>query len=240
MQSDKPYYSAEDVKSVAELIQSSTVRYEQLFEDLAKQMYVGLNNGQYGYKDLDACYQLAEQAKRDFQMYFPIAENIACNRGCSHCCYLPVEVPPQVIPHIVDFIRSEFTPAEQETLIARLKSYSERIIAVSNSGLNTVSNTVPSRTPCPLLGADNSCSIYSHRPPACRAFTSPDPELCLRSVHSGSNVPQSPVGLRIYESLTAALMAKVKQDDNNLKQVAFISALYQHLADMPLLIHSSR
>lgn len=126
-------------------------------------------------------------------------------------------MPPQVIHHIADFIRSEFSQAERAELIVKLKSYCETIISV------------PGKYSCPFLDESNSCSIYSHRPPACRAFTSTDPALCMQSVSTGSQVPQSPVTLRIYEALTTALMAKAQQNNQHLIQMPFIPALYNAL-----------
>lgn len=218
------YYSSHDVQHVAELIKQHSLLYEQLFEKLAREMYSQLTQVRETQSSMNNaityCYQLAELAQQDFQLYFPNRDTLACQQGCHHCCSLPVEVPIQVVQHIADFLQQQLSAESLQQLQTKLTDYSQEPATIEKKRL------------CPFLTADNACSIYSHRPPACRAFTSPDVGLCLRSVQTGSQVPQSPVTLRIYEAMTSAFLADAQTHLNqpNARQVTFIPALNQALS----------
>lgn len=206
------HYSSSKVQQVAEAIRENAKRYEALFDDLGKEMYVAYESAEDNSDGIIRCYNIAEDALDDFRTHFPTQENIACQQGCHHCCALPVEAPPQVIESIFYFIQETFTPQQLAELEDRIEWYCD-------------DEQAPPPKLCPFLDESGSCSIYSHRPPACRAFTSPDVTLCQRSVNTRSMVPQQPVLFRIYQSMTSALLAVPSAPGTNLQQLRFIPAL---------------
>lgn len=210
------YYSVDDVAAVAEMLRQQSLAYDQLFENLAKQMYVELQRSDSEGVGLSQCYQLAEQALSDFQQHFPSSGTLACHKGCAHCCHLRVETPPQVVADIAAYVQSRFSPEALDQLRQRLAEYPEH---------PELSFEKP---PCPLLDQNQQCSIYPRRPPSCRAFTSPNVELCIRSVKQGAQVPQQPITVRVYQALTNALMA-VAQQQGAAQQSSLVPALQSAL-----------
>ncbi len=89
------------------------------------------------YKDVDHFYNACIK---------PVA---ICQQGCSHCCYVPVEVTQLEARYIA-----------QETNIPMIE-------------LQEIKTRAPTKESCPFL-RDNQCSIYQYRPLACRMFAALD------------------------------------------------------------------
>ena len=109
---------------------------------------------------------LARRLQREFdrmaQQKFdslPGTGEVACSAGCDHCCRtLPVMV----------------SPIEIFTIVHRVHD---------TRGSDAVPTAIPasapgSLPPCPLLGPDGLCTVYSSRPLACRGCVSADVEAC--------------------------------------------------------------
>ena len=82
----------------------------------------------------------------------------ACRRGCSHCCHIPVLIPQQ----------------EAELIGKRIGVKPRKVVGITRredieSGYHN---------PCPFLREDQ-CSIYEHRPLACRAQLNMDRDALL-------------------------------------------------------------
>ncbi|MFP6557092.1 YkgJ family cysteine cluster protein [Paraburkholderia sp. B3] len=79
-----------------------------------------------------------------------------CQKGCGHCCHIDVGV----------------TEIEAQ--------YIERNTgARKNFGTSRSSGHGETKTPCPFLSVDHTCSIYEFRPFACRTyFAFDDPRYC--------------------------------------------------------------
>ena len=102
----------------------------------------------------------------------PQPKPYACRRGCSFCCYEAVSISSveaqAIASHVTQLPESERTP-----LLAKLKSYAQRIQAVGEKRM------FKERVPCPFLSTeDGTCTIYSIRPYACRGLTSYDVTPC--------------------------------------------------------------
>jgi hypothetical protein len=80
-------------------------------------------------------------------------EDVACRRGCSHCCHIAVSVPKQEAQLIGELIGRKPEPAP-------LRISFEHV----SWGYHN---------PCGFL-RDGECSIYEHRPLACRVHYSVD------------------------------------------------------------------
>jgi hypothetical protein len=106
---------------------------------------------------------------------------VACSAGCDHCCRtLPVMV----------------SPIEVFALVHRV---CDTHSAAPATGVAPTSDPLP---PCPLLGPDGLCTVYSSRPLACRGCVSADVEACA-ALDGNGLVPRSTV-----HQLGAAAMMK--------------------------------
>jgi Fe-S-cluster containining protein len=100
------------------------------------------------------------------------AETFACAPGCSWCCHQLVVMTNHADgKSIVDAARRRMTTAQFATFEARVRDQAERIAALPHEQAEAM------RWPCPLL-VDDRCSVYEHRPVACRSVFSPDAHCC--------------------------------------------------------------
>lgn len=110
--------------------------------------------------------------------------DVACSAGCDHCC--------RTLPVLV-------SPIEVFTLVHRVRdTHSADPTASARTGTAPTSGAAPapgSLPPCPLLGPDGLCSVYSSRPLACRGCVSADVEACVACAAGDGNqlVPRSTV-----------------------------------------------
>ena len=95
-----------------------------------------------------------------------------CKKGCSHCCYLKVEVLPPEAAIIVDYVRNTFPPAVRQRMLDRLK---ENAVA---EVFSTPKEYRQKALPCAFLGDDGTCAIYDVRPITCRGFGSTNVKVC--------------------------------------------------------------
>jgi Fe-S-cluster containining protein len=99
----------------------------------------------------------------------PVRGAIACTSGCAWCCHQPVLV----------------TAPEAFFLATRLRARAEIVTAMETFVSQVADRRADTpRVPwlrCPLLAADNSCSIYAARPLACHGHVSMRVEACQTS-----------------------------------------------------------
>lgn len=93
---------------------------------------------------------------------------VACRKGCGWCCTVRVTATAPEIFNAARHIR-----ASKPELVARLMAESRL-----TNGLENVARADLRRW-CPLLAADQTCSIYEVRPSACRSVMSPQVSHCL-------------------------------------------------------------
>jgi hypothetical protein len=97
---------------------------------------------------------------------------VACARGCSHCCHLRLTVTPAEAFALADWLQSHFAPAQLQEVIARLEANAARTRALGTEGRKRTSIA------CALLGADGACTAYEARPAQCRRYHSLDVRSC--------------------------------------------------------------
>jgi Fe-S-cluster containining protein len=128
------------------------------------------------------------------------AEPVACRAGCAHCCHLRVSVRPHEAFALAAALREK--PAEEfDRLRSALEQNAARIRTMS-----ATEHTV-AQMRCAFLGASNTCSVYEHRPSACRRYHSISVDACKASFDRPhdlrSRIPIS--NPRIVASLTLEL-----------------------------------
>lgn len=114
------------------------------------------------------------------------APPLACGRGCSWCCHIPVQASPPEVLRIVEFVQSTRTRFEAAQTRQRIE---EAFVAAE--GLSA-RERLDRNIPCPFL-ENHACSIYPVRPISCRQFHSLDVTPCQRRYQypdQGHVVPQ--------------------------------------------------
>ena len=97
---------------------------------------------------------------------------MACARGCRHCCVLNVSVLLPEALRIAGTIRTAWPAPAWNALQQRLKSHSNRERWMDDE------ERVLRSAFCPLLDTDGACAIHPVRPLACRGVTSLDSSCC--------------------------------------------------------------
>jgi Fe-S-cluster containining protein len=101
-------------------------------------------------------------------------DSIACAKGCHFCCHVNVMVSIPEAFLIASGIRFE----ERTELENAVKATAAKIAGLTPRARHATA------TPCPLLEDDGACGIHELRPNACRAYFSPDADLCAASLES--------------------------------------------------------
>lgn len=91
---------------------------------------------------------------------------LACSRGCDHCCGLRVEVQPHEAFTLADWLRRRLDAPGLAALVSRLR---ENVARTKALGVEARKRT---HLPCALLGPDGACSAYEARPAQCRRYHS--------------------------------------------------------------------
>jgi len=108
-----------------------------------------------------------------------IRATIACRAGCGWCCHVPVDVQAHEVFLAAEHIQLNFSPADLAALIARTSVHVARHAALtSEARLRTM-------TPCALLSAGGSCTIYDGRPAICRSHHASDASVCASAQTPG-------------------------------------------------------
>lgn len=92
----------------------------------------------------------------------------ACKMGCAHCCHIPVALAPT-----------------EARLMGSLIGRTPAVVPVSMDG---ISGEYGYHRPCPFL-VDSRCSVYAHRPLACRVHFNLDVDSLLCELLPDALVP---------------------------------------------------
>lgn len=194
-------FVADDIADVGALMRSLSGRYEAIFANLRSALAVTLAQAATmadAARDAAAIADAAAAAIRD---HIPNQPALACASGCSPCCHLYVQVPPGTAAAMVAHIDATFAPADRAALHDRLTQAAATISAAANPATL--------RLRCPLLGADERCTVYEVRPLSCRAFTSRSLARCQQVVFgndpAAGGVEQNAAHFRVHLEATSAL-----------------------------------
>lgn len=127
-------------------------------------------------------YQNYTEATRVFS---PTVE-IACRRGCSHCCQMWVDASPAEVLYIAKQMNGG-------TKTRAAASVSKTITVTGSMSFDERYSQILS---CPML-VGGECSVYATRPLACRSATSADAAICERAYNLQSN-EQIPLPVPYY------------------------------------------
>ncbi len=217
-QTDK-FFDHSDVECAAEAMRKAGVMYDDLFNKLCRQIYEDVKDAATPADTLKICNNSIIHAEHIFVANFPDNYQTACQQGCSHCCHFPVQAAPQDIVQLALHIKASFSADEQLALIERMQQ------DVQQRGGAFM------RAPCPLLTAEQSCSVYEQRPLVCRMFSSQNAQSCEQSLTDGRQIAQRPLTHRIFQAAVTALLIAAEQQGMYKEQGLLIPGLLELLTD---------
>jgi uncharacterized protein len=190
-----------DIADVGTLMRSLSGRYEAIFSNFRAACDVTLAQaGSLADAARDVA-AIATAAALSVRANIPNQPMLACRGGCAACCHLYVQVPPGVAALMAAHIATHFSQPERDALHARLTAAAAAVEAAADPA--------KLRLRCPLLGADDRCTVYEVRPLTCRAFTSKSVARCQEvvfgDVPDGAGVEQNAAHYRIHMEATFAL-----------------------------------
>jgi len=99
----------------------------------------------------------------------PTQQKIACAKGCAYCCHTFVAVTPPEAFRLADAVHAGRAAGMTPDAV---RTRGKPLIGIPPEA------RIGGKLPCPLL-VDGACSVYRHRPLACRQATSLDLAACI-------------------------------------------------------------
>jgi len=219
-------FVSNDIAEVGTLMRSLSSRYEGIFSNFRAACGVVCERAASladAARDVTA---LADAAAAGIRRDIPNQPALACSGGCAACCHLYVQVPPGIAPMMAGHIAAHVAPAERSALQERLQ--------IAADAARKAVDVTKLRHRCPLLGADDRCTVYEVRPLSCRAFTSRAVSRCqdvvFGDVPDGAGVAQSAAHYRIHMEATAALEQAARQRGLPAQQQGLADALLKAMS----------
>jgi len=108
----------------------------------------------------------------------PRAKDVQCRKGCAACCHLNVDITPQEAELLVAWMREQGIEIDRQRL--------ERQAEKTGATWNDLSHEDQR---CVFLGEDRNCTVYEHRPGACRKYlVVTPPKFCDSQKYPGHDV----------------------------------------------------
>ena len=190
-----------DIAEVGAMMRSLSDRYEGIFDNLRGAYGVALERADGIAGAARDATAIADAAAARFRQDIPNQPALACGSGCAACCHLYVQVPPGTAAVMAEHIATHFSADARAAVREKLEA--------AAAALRAAPDPARLRLRCPLLGADDRCSVYDVRPLSCRAFTSRSVTRCQEVVFGGNpeggGVEQNAAHFRIYMEATFAL-----------------------------------
>ncbi len=168
---------------------------------------------------------------------------MACARGCRHCCVLNVAVLLPEALRIADTIRTAWPATAWDALLKQLESHSNRARWMDDE------ERVMRSAFCPLLDSGGACSIHPVRPLACRGVASLDSGSCrsaFNPIVDDECVRSVPADLQRRASYDQAFLALGRAlathglDDRSIEVGVGILAFAQNPEYKPLYLSGGR
>ena len=104
---------------------------------------------------------------------------VDCERGCSYCCHLRVEIRPHEAFVLAHHVQTKMGAEARARALARIESNLKRIVGLAPE------EHVRAGIACALL-EDGACSVYEARPAACRKYYSLSRSVCRNAFNDTS------------------------------------------------------
>ena len=110
-------------------------------------------------------------------------KEVFCRKKCSDCCYAIFDLTLIEALYLNDIFLKNFSGIEKNSLIeiadktdrvlVKMKRNAYREVKNGADQLEIVAKMSQERVRCPLLGKDDLCVMYEHRPITCRVYGIP-------------------------------------------------------------------
>lgn len=131
-------------------------------------------------KAVKSCYSVIDTFVSSMQK-IGVINDVACQKGCSFCCYLPVSAYSYEIVALAHHIQTSWSEPELKALKKRIRQY------IKHSSFIRPFVESKEIVYCPLL-KDHSCMVYSIRPINCQAHHSSDAGDCEDAMHGKPSI----------------------------------------------------
>jgi Fe-S-cluster containining protein len=98
--------------------------------------------------------------------------DVACVKGCSFCCYLPVTVSSHEAIMVVQHVQKYLSEDHVLAIIRQSELNMQQMLSLSHEECERTN------IKCPLLSDDGRCLCYDVRPIACRRYNSRNAGVC--------------------------------------------------------------
>lgn len=108
---------------------------------------------------------------------------VSCGKGCSDCCYALFDLTLVEAMYVSHHFRKSFSGMKKSELMERADHADREVNRMKRKLYKATQKGAPSseilklvaetRQRCPLLGEDDQCEMYDHRPITCRAYGVP-------------------------------------------------------------------
>ena len=127
-----------------------------------------------------------------------VGSELSCKKGCAHCCYVNVDISEDEAALILYAIKEKGIQLDIQKLEHQARAERWNQIAYKDRR-------------CPLLGADNQCMIYEHRPMSCRKYyVRTPPEMCNSQKYPAGDV--GVLSINLAEAMASAIFSLIDSD----------------------------
>ena len=176
----------------------------------------------------EALVQMADAVFERVKNDFP--KEVFCREKCSDCCYAIFDLTLIEALYLKDTFLKKFTGKDKNDIIeiadktdrvlTKMKRDAYKKIKNGADELEIVGNMSQERVRCPLLGEDNLCVMYEHRPITCRVYGIPTSTFGVSHICGRTNFiqgqPYPTLNMdKIYtqlQLLSAQLVKDIKSD----------------------------
>ena len=142
---------------------------------------------------------------------------VECERGCSYCCHLRVEIRPHEAFALAHHVQTKLGADARARALARIERNLARIAGLAPQA------HVRAGIPCALL-EDGACSVYEARPAACRKYYSVSRSVC-RDAFNDTSAPLT--GAIENETVRLAGNAVALGHAKGLEEAGYDTQLYE-------------
>ena len=133
------------------------------------------------FKQYEAIVAEVDALFRKFEAEMP--DRVKCGKGCSDCCHALFDITLAEGLYLNKKFNEKFSGLDRSAILERADRADRQIHKLKRKVYKASSQGVPAaevlrevakaRVRCPLLGDDDLCSMYEHRPITCRLYGVP-------------------------------------------------------------------
>lgn len=200
-------------------IVKAALKLAETQKDYVAHAYGALNDAPAGKKVIQVYRRLdaLQSASQDV---------VACQKGCTYCCYYHIYVTPLEVFTIAEHV-AQWQETQRNDLIEKLRAYCHKTAGIG------LAEHIALNIRCVFL-RDQACSIYAIRPIACRRHHSGDVAVCERvfdNTRSTEAAPQSAYLLTVAAAMETCSASYLTYKGFDTDSYEFHAALLEALTN---------